>query len=56
MRTQLILKFKKFVKRCLKGLIDTDGTIYVQKKDKSFVIEFVNVSKPLVKNFKDLCS
>ena len=49
-------KFKKFTKRCLKGLIDTDGTIYIQKKDKSFVITFVNGSKPLVKNFKELCS
>jgi len=28
----------------------------VQKKDKLFVIAFVNGSKPLVKNFKELCS
>jgi len=49
-------KFKKFVEACLKGLIDTDGTIFVQKNDKSYVIKFVNGSKHLVEDFNQLCS
>lgn len=46
---------KKFEKACLKGLIDTDGTIYVRKHDSYEVIQFKNASDPLLKDFKQMC-
>lgn len=45
--------------RCLRGLMDTDGYIFVSHKKKSnytcIGIQFSNGSKPLVKDFKEMC-
>ena len=43
------------VVRGLKGLIDTDGSIYVTTRDKTVNINFRNWSKHLVEDFRDLC-
>lgn len=45
----------KYEKACLRGLIDTDGTIYRQSKDKRIIIQFKNHSTPLLRSFEELC-
>ncbi len=45
----------EFQERCLRGLIDTDGCIYVQNIDGRTIIRFKNRSFPLLKDFKELC-
>ena len=47
---------KYFVKRSLRGLIDTDGTIQINKVLRIFRITFTNASKPLVKDFRNMCN
>lgn len=47
---------KSYVIACLDELINTDGSIYVNKQGKSIVINFTNGSKLLVQDFIDLCS
>lgn len=42
-------------KRCLKGLIDTDGSIYRRSQDEYIVVNFKNRSKPLLKDFETMC-
>jgi len=39
----------------LKGLTDTDGSIYVASRNKTININFRNASRPLVKDFKEMC-
>lgn len=51
-----IKKSKSLMIKSLKGLIDTDGLIGVQKQDISIYISFTNGSKPLVQNFKSMCN
>jgi hypothetical protein len=41
---------------CLKGLIDTDGSIHLTSDKKRIGINFKNNSKPLVQSFKDMCN
>ncbi len=53
-RVSIPQRYRRFIKACLKGLTDTDGSIWISKKDRSFRISFVNASKPLVENFKQL--
>jgi hypothetical protein len=36
---------------CLRGLIDTDGTVYTQSVDNRTIIQFKNYSEPLVEDF-----
>lgn len=45
---------KEFSKFCLKGLFDTDGSIYVHPH-KSIYLSFRNASFPLAEDFKDIC-
>ena len=47
---------KSFIIRCLRGLIDTDGTITINKSCRCFRISFPNGSKPLVESFKKMCN
>ena len=47
---------KIFVIKGLKGLFDTDGSVYVATRDKTIHLNFRNASKPLAKDFKDMCS
>jgi len=39
----------------LKGLFDTDGTMYVKRRGMSIVLSFSSGSKQLVKDFKSIC-
>ncbi len=43
-----------YSKRCVKGLIDTDGCIYYSKRDKQIYIKFTNFNKRLLRDFKDI--
>lgn len=51
-----IKNYKKFIIRCLKGLVDTDGWIGVVKQDKSIGIKFSSCSQPLVDDFILMCN
>ena len=50
-----IFEKREYVIECLKGLLDTDGSIYISKKSRHFRISFGSASKPLVFGFKKLC-
>jgi hypothetical protein len=43
-----------YSKRCIKGLIDTDGCIYWSKRDKQTYIKFTNFNLQLLKDFKEI--
>ena len=47
--------YRPLVTSCLKGLLDTDGSIYLARRDKKIGIIFKNASYPLVLDFKDMC-
>jgi len=50
------IKFnQKFMISCLRGLIDTDGTISPVSLFKTITIHFSNASLPLVRDFKEMC-
>ena len=49
-------EFQYKIMRCIKGLFDTDGSVFVAKIDKSIGINFTSGSKPLVEDFKLLCN
>jgi hypothetical protein len=40
---------------CLKGLFDSDGSISINRREKTIIISFKNASFPLAKDFKDMC-
>ena len=40
---------------CLRGLFDTDGSVYLRNTQKSFGLNFKNASFPLAKDFKEMC-
>lgn len=46
---------KKFEKGCLRGLIDSDGSVY-KREDGYRVVYFKNHSEPLLEDFKSLSS
>ncbi len=50
-----IYKRDSFKIACLKGLFDTDGSIFINKRSRSFVLNFTSGSKPLVQDFYKLC-
>ena len=50
-----ILKNKEYSKRCLRGLIDTDGSVYKRKGSGNTVINFKNRSKSLLNDFVEMC-
>ena len=45
---------ENYSKRCIKGLIDTDGCVYRCKREKSIYIKFTNFNKTLLSDFKIL--
>ncbi len=49
-----IRRNREYSKRCIKGLVDTDGSIYFCKRDKNYYIGFTNCSEPLLKDFRYL--
>jgi len=44
-----------FKLRCLKGLFDTDGSIFIDKRYNSIMLEFRNHSQPLLDDFRKMC-
>lgn len=42
---------KNYSRRCLKGLIETDGCIYFSKRDKQIYVKFTNFNKKLLEDF-----
>ena len=52
-----IKESKKLSAKCLRGLIDTDGSIYKDKRQNTSYkrIQFSNCSKPLLEDFKEMC-
>ena len=52
---QWIKKEKENRRSSIRGLIDTDGTIHIHKRNKSVRITFKNSSFPLVNDYKDMC-
>ena len=50
-----IKKNHRFTIACLRGLIDTDGSIFIARRDNFIHINFKNNSKPLVEDFKEMC-
>ena len=46
---------KEFCASCLKGLLDTDGSIFLTSDKKRIAMNFKNNSKPLVESFKEMC-
>lgn len=49
-----IKKNKEYSKKCIKGLIDTDGCIYKCKREKQIYVKFTNCNKNLLKDFKEV--
>lgn len=49
------LKYRSLVIGCLRGLVDTDGSIYVDHFNKIIGIGFKNASISLVHDFKEMC-
>ncbi len=47
-----IIKNQKYSKMCLRGLIDTDGSIFFAKRDNALYIDFTNHNQKLMKDFK----
>jgi len=48
-----IVKNRNLFKHCLKGLIDTDGCVYMCKRDKKIYIKFTSTC-PLLNDVKEL--
>lgn len=46
---------EKFIVGCLRGLVDTDGSIYTRNADNRVVAEFTNRSLNLLDDFRSLC-
>lgn len=46
---------KEYEKRCLCGLIDTDGCVYKQRSDGRSIVKFSNRSKNLLVGFRKIC-
>ena len=46
---------KKLCASCLKGLLDTDGSIYLTSDKRRLAMNFKNNSKPLVESFIEMC-
>jgi intein/homing endonuclease len=49
-----IKECKPFILACLKGLFDTDGSIFPVMKENVFRLNFKNGSLPLVEDFKEM--
>lgn len=50
-----IYNSRSFVKSCLRGLIDTDGSIYRRSEDGYIVVNFKNRSENLLDDFMRMC-
>jgi len=53
---QWIKKNHRFIISCLRGLVDTDGSIFIRKSNFNAIgINFKNNSKLLVEDFREIC-
>lgn len=50
-----IMQNDSFKLKCVKGLFDTDGSIFIDKRYDSIMLEFRNHSQPLLKDFRKIC-
>jgi len=50
-----IKKKNNFMISGIKGLFDTDGSLWVNNRGKSIILSFRNASLPLAKDFKQMC-
>jgi len=50
-----IFKDEELAKSCLKGLIDSDGSIYTRESGNT-IVYFRNYSRPLLEDFSKLCA
>lgn len=50
-----IKRKKEYTIACLRGIFDTDGSVYLRNTQKSFGLNFKNGSLPLVIDFKEMC-
>lgn len=50
-----VIENRRNLHRWLKGLFDTDGTIYIRTNGMSISLAFSSASKPLVNDFKTMC-
>jgi hypothetical protein len=50
-----VFEEKKFIIKCLKGLFDTDGSLFLNKSRKSIYLSYSSGSMNLVKGFIKLC-
>ncbi len=44
----------EYVRRCIRGLIDTDGCVYICKRDRQKYVKFTNFNRRLLLEFKEL--
>ncbi|MBI2656621.1 hypothetical protein HYX03_02695 [Candidatus Woesearchaeota archaeon] len=49
-----ILKNEMYSTRCIRGLVDTDGCVFWNKRDKRMYITFSNSSPKLLRDFKSI--
>jgi len=54
-KEKCFIEIQPLVVACLRGLIDTDGSISINRRDETIMITFKNASLPLAKDFKDMC-
>lgn len=45
---------KSYSKKCIRGLIDTDGCIYICKRERQRYVKFTNHNKTLLEDFKEV--
>ncbi len=45
---------EEYTKRCIRGLIDTDGCIYICKRERQRYVKFTNFNRRLLEEFRDL--
>lgn len=49
-----IKESKEYSKRCIRGLIDTDGCIYRCKRERQIYVKFTNHNQQLLNDFKEI--
>ena len=53
---KIIKKNPQFLTPCIKGLFDTDGSVWVGYRNKSINLTFRNASFPLARDFIQMCN
>lgn len=45
---------ENYLKSCIRGLIDTDGCVYICKREKQTYVKFTNFNQQLLNDFKEM--